>query len=103
MFSSTDAAVAGALQELKRQHCRVPADVALAGFSNASFTTLTEPPLTTVDRCSRQLGHEAVTQLLRLLRAEPADAPVVLRPQLLVRASSQRLATVSQQLITDNQ
>jgi LacI family transcriptional regulator len=90
VFSSGDLALVGALQVLKESGRRVPDDVALAGFSNAEFTALTEPPLTTVDQHSHQMGREAVNQLLRMLHAD-APAAVVLRPQLLVRASSQRI------------
>jgi len=94
VFSSNDLASVGALQVLKEYGLRVPADVALAGFSNAEFTTFTEPPLTTVDQCSRQMGRVAVQQLLHLLHPGSAPGPVHpvrLSPQLLVRASSQRL------------
>ena len=93
IFSASDAAVVGALQVLKERGLRIPGDVALAGFSNAEFTAFTDPPLTTVDQCSQQMGREAVRQLLHLLRAGALPTPpVVLRPKLLIRASSQRLA-----------
>ncbi|MGI4869548.1 MAG: LacI family DNA-binding transcriptional regulator [Janthinobacterium lividum] len=95
VFSAHDSFTAGALLLLKAQGLRIPADVALAGFSNAEFTSLTEPPLTTVDQCSRQMGRLAVQQLLQLLHADANAAPlkpILLRPQLLVRASSRRVA-----------
>lgn len=95
VFAASDSAAAGALQVLKAAGLRIPHDVALAGFSNASFTTLTEPPLTTVDQRGQRMGQQAVQLLLRLLRpgSGPPPAPVLLTPQLLVRASSQRKPT----------
>ncbi|RZL16535.1 MAG: LacI family transcriptional regulator, partial [Hymenobacter sp.] len=69
IFSASDAAVVGALQVLKERGLRIPGDVALAGFSNAEFTAFTDPPLTTVDQCSQQMGREAVQQLLHGLAA----------------------------------
>ncbi|MGI4865183.1 MAG: LacI family DNA-binding transcriptional regulator [Janthinobacterium lividum] len=101
VFSSDDSFTAGAMLLLKERGLRIPDDVALAGFSNAGFTTLTEPPLTTVDQCSRQMGRLAVHQLLKILQpgasATPL-APVLLSPKLLIRASSQRVpaAVISQ-------
>ncbi len=95
VFSSNDSATAGAMLVLKQCGLRIPDDVALAGFSNATFTQLTEPPLTTVDQCSRQMGQLAVQLLLTLLHPSPSlppPSPVLLTPQLLVRASSRRAA-----------
>ena len=94
VFSSNDSFTAGALLLLKERGLRIPEDVALAGFSNAGFTTLTEPPLTTVDQCSRQMGRLAVQQLLKILQPGTSSAPlapILLSPKLLVRASSQRM------------
>ena len=44
LFSSNDLAAAGAMQVIKAHGLRVPQDVAVAGFSNEVFTTLTDPP-----------------------------------------------------------
>ena len=80
VFSSNDLAIMGAMQVLKEHQLRIPEDVALAGFGNADFTALTEPPLTTVDQCSRAMGSAAVQQLLGLLRpgGAPTPPPLVL-------------------------
>ncbi|WP_245849399.1 LacI family DNA-binding transcriptional regulator [Hymenobacter crusticola] len=92
IFSSSDAAVAGALQVLEEQGSRVPEDVALTGFSNEMFTSLTKPRLTSVDQRCEQMGEAAVRLFLQL-RQERGNAPpqhVVLEPELRVRASSLR-------------
>ncbi|WP_165822110.1 LacI family DNA-binding transcriptional regulator [Hymenobacter edaphi] len=93
VFSSNDLAAVGAMQVLKAHGRRIPADVAVVGFSNEAFTALTEPTISSVDQRCHLMGLTAVQQLLRLLEA-PGSAPlppVVLTPELLVRASSQRL------------
>lgn len=95
VFSASDFSIVGALQELKRHHLRVPEDLALAGFSNEMFTSLTEPMLTSVDQRCEQMGQSAVRLFLELLEERNASfSPrrVVLQPDLLVRASSQRPA-----------
>ncbi|MGI4834350.1 MAG: LacI family DNA-binding transcriptional regulator [Janthinobacterium lividum] len=93
VFAAGDSAILGAMQELKAQGLRVPHDVALVGFSNESFTSITEPQLTSVDQRCEEMGQAAVRLFLELAAA--AEAPfvqrqVVLEPELFVRGSSLR-------------
>ncbi|WP_089333509.1 LacI family DNA-binding transcriptional regulator [Hymenobacter mucosus] len=92
IFSSSDAAIAGALQVLEEHGLQVPQEVALAGFSNEMFTSLTTPRLTSVDQCCEQMGEAAVRLFLDLQQASPPTAThhIVLQPELLIRASSLR-------------
>ena len=93
VFSASDFSVVGALQALKRHGLRVPEDVALAGFSNETFTSLTEPMLTSVDQRCEQMGQSAVRLFLEMLQEQSSKfSPrrIVLQPDLLVRASSLR-------------
>ncbi len=94
VFASNDLAAVGGLQVARRQGVRVPQDLALAGFSNEVFTTLTEPPLTSVDQRGEQMGRTAVQLLQRMLPAagQHARTPrgIVLKPHLLIRESSLR-------------
>ncbi|MCR5886429.1 LacI family transcriptional regulator [Hymenobacter sp. J193] len=95
IFSASDFSVVGALQELKRQGFRSPQDIALAGFSNETFTSLTEPMLTSVDQRCEQMGQSAVRLFLEMLEergSKFSPRRIVLQPDLLVRTSSQRLA-----------
>jgi LacI family transcriptional regulator len=97
VFAAGDSAAVGAMQAAKEHGLRVPQDLALGGFSNAEFSGLTEPPLTTVDQCSHRMGQAAVQLLLELLAADDSLAlpPVVLSPALLIRGSSQVATHVS--------
>ncbi|GAB2949900.1 LacI family DNA-binding transcriptional regulator [Hymenobacter coalescens] len=93
VFSSNDLAAVGAIQVLKARRIRVPAEVAVVGFSNEAFTALTEPTISSVDQRCHQMGRLAVQQLLHILQREspaPTLPPVVLTPELLIRASSHR-------------
>ncbi|MDU0370315.1 LacI family DNA-binding transcriptional regulator [Hymenobacter endophyticus] len=93
VFSASDFSVVGALQELKRRKLRVPQDIALAGFSNETFTSLTEPMLTSVDQRCEQMGQSAVRLFLEMREEHSSTfSPrrVVLQPDLLVRESSER-------------
>ncbi|OGX83370.1 hypothetical protein BEN47_03510 [Hymenobacter lapidarius] len=94
VFSSNDLAAIGAIQAVKSQRLRVPQDVAIVGFSNEMFTTLTEPMLSSVDQRCEQMGKTAVQLLQKMLKSGPdrvgPPKPIVLKPKLLVRESSQR-------------
>ena len=94
VFASNDLAAAGAMQVLKAHGLRVPHDVAVAGFSNETFTTLTEPMLTSVDQGCETMGISAVRLLQKMLDPNPnrlaQPRNVVLKPKLIIRESSMR-------------
>ncbi|UOQ53998.1 LacI family DNA-binding transcriptional regulator [Hymenobacter cellulosivorans] len=93
VFSCNDLALVGAMQIIKRRGLRIPQDVALAGFSNELFDSLTEPMLTSVDQRCEEMGRTAVQMLLELINEGPtkvAPRQVVLQPNLLIRESSLR-------------
>lgn len=97
VFSASDFSLVGALQVLKERQLRAPQDVALAGFSNETFTAFTEPQLTSVDQQCEEMGHAAVQLLLELVRERTRQLPprtIVLQPRLLLRESSGVLAPV---------
>jgi LacI family transcriptional regulator len=95
IFGARDAGVLGALQVLKSHNIRIPQDIALAGFSNEGFTTITEPQITSVDQRCGEMGTAAVRLFLELV-AQPNAAfmqrQVVLQPELFVRGSSLKAA-----------
>ena len=91
VFGAGDSAILGALQALKALGMKVPAQVALAGFSNEGFTALTEPTLTSVDQRCEQMGAAAVQLFLELAQAPKnsfTQRQIMLQPELFVRESS---------------
>ncbi|TGD82271.1 LacI family transcriptional regulator [Hymenobacter wooponensis] len=102
VFAAGDYGALGALQEVHRQGLRVPQDVAIAGFSNETFTVVTEPSITTIDQRCEEMGQAAVRLLLELIEADGrpfAPRQVALRPELLVRNSSVRNSSVRNSLV----
>ena len=91
VFSASDFSIVGAMQVVKEHGLRTPQDVALAGFSNETFTSLTEPKLTSVDQRCEAMGQAAIGLLLEMVqeRGLPlSPRTIVLQPELLVRESS---------------
>lgn len=93
VFSASAYGILGAMQVLKENGFRIPEQVALVGFSNEPFTSVTEPPLTTVDQHSMRIGNAAAGIFLEEMAAEHKKfipQKIVLKPELIIRDSSLR-------------
>src|SRR5207245_2197835 len=86
---ANDLLALGMLQELVRQGCDVPGDVALVGYDDIEFAAAAAVPLTSVRKPRAELGRLAAAMVL-----EEASDPghvhrqLVLEPVLVVRESS---------------
>ena len=87
VFVAGDLMAVGVMRALRAHRLRVPQDVSVVGFDDADVAQYVEPPLTTVRQPAYEMGAHAARVLLRLLGGEDAP-PVVLPPQLIVRAST---------------
>ncbi|MEP0712885.1 LacI family DNA-binding transcriptional regulator [Algoriphagus sp.] len=72
---------------------KVPADMALAGFTNNPTAAVVEPPLTTVAQPGYEMGKLAVSHLLDQLEGLASDDPIsiVLETTLVPRQSTKAL------------
>lgn len=101
VFACNDPMAVGALQTARRLGRRVPEDLAIIGFDDIPEAAYTFPALSTIRQPLVELGAKAVELLHSLLEGQSEEAggelslqgsPVVwLRPQLVVRDSSQRV------------
>lgn len=73
---------------------RIPEDLAIIGCGNLHYDDALRVPLSSVDQQSRRIGEEAARITLRILNSKTTCTPekVLLEPQLIVRASTQRRA-----------
>jgi LacI family transcriptional regulator len=93
IFSASDYAVVGALQELKKINVKIPQEVGLAGFSNEPFTAFTDPALTTVDQQGIPMGQAAAELFFEMINGIPKNTysrKKILKADLIIRESSQR-------------
>lgn len=88
VFVANDAMALGVLKALHECGRRVPEDVSVVGFDNVAEAAYFWPAITTVDQQFSELGRLAVDLTMRALEGEVAPAATLLRPQLVVRASS---------------
>jgi len=78
----------GALQALHEGRVRIPEDVAIVCFDDMPWSTSLWPPLSAVAQPAEELGRTAAGLLLeRLVTPDRVSRQVILRNQLMVRAS----------------
>ena len=90
VVAANDLLALGGLQVLKRAGLKVPRDVSVVGHNDMQLLDQVNPPLTSVRIQHYEMGFRAARLLIDALRQRPGsqEATVVLRPQLVVRASS---------------
>ncbi|MFA5265898.1 MAG: LacI family DNA-binding transcriptional regulator [Opitutaceae bacterium] len=94
LICSNDSTAAQLMQTLQAIGRRVPNDVAVAGFDDVRYAKLLTPPLTTMRQPCAELGATAVETMLSRLRDMHAPARrILLRAQLVERASTSKPAS----------
>jgi LacI family transcriptional regulator len=92
IFAANDTAAVSVLTALKEYGYSIPRDMAVVGFNNQLISRIVEPPLTTVNYPAVEMGKIAARSLLEMLDqdSQVATQDIVLRHELIVRASSLR-------------
>lgn len=92
VFAVEDFTALGAMEALKKNGVRIPEQVAIVGFANASFGSYITPALSTVDQRAKQMGEEAARMFFHLSGHKTFytrnPKKLVLEPELIVRPSS---------------
>jgi LacI family transcriptional regulator len=89
LFCYNDLVAVGALQACAELGHLVPGSVAVVGYDDIPLAALVTPPLTTCHVSRLELGAQAVRLLLNQIEGCPDDCgEIVLRPELVVRASA---------------
>jgi len=76
---------------IKEHGMKIPDDIALAGFSNTYMTSLLDPPLTTVEQPSYEIGKTAAQLLMEQINSNNdhfVPKFIVLKTHLIVRGST---------------
>jgi LacI family transcriptional regulator len=91
IFAVNDPVATGAFVMIKEHGMKIPDDIALAGFSNTYMTSLLDPPLTTVEQPSYEIGKTAAQLLMEQINNnDDKFVPkfIVLKTHLIVRSST---------------
>ncbi|MCB0423351.1 MAG: LacI family DNA-binding transcriptional regulator [Mangrovimonas sp.] len=93
IFSASDYAALGAIQELKKLNVSIPDEVSIVGFSNEPFTKFMELPISSVDQTPVLMGQIAAQVFLEQINGNQSlsiEKKVVLAPELYIRKSSNK-------------
>ncbi len=96
IFATNDPAAMGAMQAIKACGLKIPKDIAVVGFSNWVFSSLLDPPLTSVDQPGFEMGQEAAKLLIRQIEKQDKNdqdfepETKVLKTRLVIRESSMK-------------
>jgi LacI family transcriptional regulator len=91
VFCYNDPTAMGAMKAVLEAGLNVPHDVAIVGCGNVTYADFMRVPLTSIDQQTDQIGERAAKLALRVLEHAPSQPKqVVLQPQLVARASTQR-------------
>lgn len=97
IFSTSDFAALGAIQQLKEHDIKIPEDFCVFGFGNEPFTKFMELSISSVDQSPLEMGKTAAQVFLEKINNKEnkkSEIQVVLMPKLLIRQSSSRIASI---------
>lgn len=94
IFASSDPTAMGCMQAIRNKGLKIPKDIAVMGFSNWMFSSLMDPPLSSVHQPGFEMGQEAAKLLIRHIEVKSKnneEAPAetkLLKTTLVTRESS---------------
>jgi DNA-binding LacI/PurR family transcriptional regulator len=88
VFCYNDMTAIGTLRCLHSRHIRVPEDMSVIGFDDLAISRFLAPPLTTIRQPKAEMGRDAATTLLKLMRGEQVEARTRVAGKLILREST---------------
>jgi LacI family transcriptional regulator len=91
IFAVNDPVAIGAFQRIKEAGLKIPGDIGIIGFSNNKITTLLDPPMTTVNQPSFEMGRKAAEILIKQIENNSKHfkpVTVTLDAELIIRGSA---------------
>jgi LacI family transcriptional regulator len=88
VFAASDMSALGAMRAIRDLGLSVPGDVAIVGYDDILFASLSTPTLTTIRQDKGQLGELACNSLIELIEGRIRELPELVLPvELIVRES----------------
>src|SRR5690606_4168096 len=90
IFATNDPVAMGAMQAIRNKGLSIPGDIAVVGFSNWLFSSMMDPPLSSVDQPGFEMGQEATKMLISQIEtrskedSEPKPMTKVLKTKLII-------------------
>ncbi|WP_082235320.1 LacI family DNA-binding transcriptional regulator [Halobacillus massiliensis] len=88
IFAASDDMAMGVINAAKHHGLKVPGDLAVVGFDNVKFSSIFDPPLTTIAQPLFDMGKRSMELLIKKLNNVPlSQTEYILDDELVVRAS----------------
>jgi DNA-binding LacI/PurR family transcriptional regulator len=92
-FAVSDVFASAAIHAAKKMHLRIPEDLSVIGFDNIGLSCMIDPPITTVEQPSVQIGYQSCELLIeRIKNPKAVSKGLILDTQLIVRDSTMRFS-----------
>ncbi len=95
IFTVNDMSAAGAINILKSKNIKVPENVSIIGFTNGLVSTITDPPLTTVEQNGFEMGKKSAEILIKRIEDENEEnipyVNEIIPTKLIIRSSTKSL------------
>jgi DNA-binding LacI/PurR family transcriptional regulator len=93
IFAVNDLTAMRAMSIIKSSGYKIPQEIAIVGFSNSLYSSMTDPPLSTIEQQGFEVGTRAASLLMERIQSdEELEARVEqIRTELIVRGSSLRI------------
>ena len=87
IFAGDDTAAMATIMALQHVGLRVPEDIAVVGFNDDTLAPYINPPLTTINVPTAEIGNTAVKQLLHLINGKQPEVLTPFKTNLVIRQS----------------
>ena len=92
IFAVNDMTAAGVINILKSNGIKIPEEVSIIGFTNGLISTITDPPLTTVEQNGFVMGKKSAELLINRIEESEVDFLTEIIPtKLILRKSTKEL------------
>lgn len=88
VVAGNDLMALGALNALREFSKRIPQEVELIGFDNIIYSRYFDPPLTTVQQPTTEMGYKATDMLIQMINGEEVTENVQLGARMVTRKST---------------
>ena len=88
VFGVNDRVAFAAMAEIKRQGFKILAEVAIAGFTDEYHAGIVDPPLTSIQHPTLEMGRNAARLLFGILEGNTSTVRLELGTELVIRESS---------------
>ncbi len=80
-----------ALDAIRQLGLKVPDDISIIGYNDSGLTTASEVKLTSVKHPKRDLGMQAASLIISMVRRRIEKPRLIIQPELIIRSSCQKI------------